>query len=131
MHMLVLTGVAAMIGQAPPPHSQSSCEAATTQVALTACQSRAAVAADRSLNANYAAAMKALSPASQTLLRTAQRRWLAFRDAHCAFVVAGSAGGSVAPMVRAGCFADLSRARAAQIAAATTNCPEGDVACAR
>ncbi len=105
------------------------CDAAATQAALNACQARAATAADRALNRAYAAAMTSLSPPSQALLRTAQRRWLAFRDAHCAFVASG--GGSVTPMVRAGCLADLSRARASQIAAATTQCPEGDVACAR
>ncbi|NEX92642.1 lysozyme inhibitor LprI family protein [Caulobacter sp. 17J65-9] len=40
---------------------------------------------DRALNATYQTLIRRLRPADQASLRAAQRAWIAFRDADCAF----------------------------------------------
>ncbi len=49
------------------------------------CADSAYGAWDRELNAAYQSLMARLDPASRALLRDAQRRWLAFREAETAF----------------------------------------------
>lgn len=52
-----------------------------TTAGSIACTADAIGAWDKRLNDTYQAAMKALDPKSRELLRTAQRQWLAFRNA--------------------------------------------------
>ena len=47
------------------------------------CIGEAVKAQDARLNKNYAKAMKGLTPEQQVKLRTAQRAWIAFREADC------------------------------------------------
>ncbi|MEJ7925742.1 lysozyme inhibitor LprI family protein [Sphingobium sp. AN641] len=60
---------------------------ATLPVALMAQDTRNAelAHADAQLNSSYRALMRRLSSSDQNALRKAQRAWLAFRDADCAF----------------------------------------------
>ncbi|MFQ2812649.1 lysozyme inhibitor LprI family protein [Aeromonas caviae] len=44
-------------------------------------------------------------------LRTAQRAWIAFRDAQCRYEVGVYEGGSMAPMVHSSCLTQLTEAR--------------------
>lgn len=44
-----------------------------------------------------------------------QRAWLGFRDAQCAIEGGEAAGGSLQPMLRAGCLARMTRERTVQI----------------
>jgi uncharacterized protein YecT (DUF1311 family) len=120
---LLLAGLAAA-----PALAATDCDNATTQAAMNQCAAADAKAADAALNAAYGKAMKGLAPPLQTKLRAAQRAWIGYRDAHCGFVSAG--GGSVAPMVRSSCVAEVTKARTKEIESAT-QCPEGDVACPR
>jgi len=47
------------------------------------CIGDAVAVQDARLNKNYAKAMKGLTPEQQTMLRTAQRAWIAFKEADC------------------------------------------------
>ena len=86
--------------------------------------------ADRALNTQYAATMGRLSPASRTLLRTAQRTWISFRDQQCRFEASGVQGGSAYPMVHSTCIARLTTERTRQLRA-LSQCQEGDLSCPR
>ena len=44
-------------------------------------------------------------------LKTAERAWIAYRDAECAYEAAGVKGGSMAPMVYSMCMTNLTKAR--------------------
>ena len=63
------------------------CAAATISAATAAQDTRNAELAvsDQQLNATYRTLMRQLGPQDQAALRMAQRAWIAFRDADCAF----------------------------------------------
>lgn len=85
-------------------------------------------AADQRLNAVYRDLMAKVSRAGQAKLREAQRAWLRFRDLECALATAGTADGSVHPMILAGYLAGLTVERIGHLEAQLT-CREGDLSC--
>lgn len=86
--------------------------------------------ADQRLNVVYRDLMAKVSPAGQAKLREAQRAWLRFRDLECAFATAGTADGSVHPMILSGCLAGLTVERIGHLES-QLNCQEGDLSCGR
>ncbi|MBZ5488765.1 DUF1311 domain-containing protein [Halomonas aquamarina] len=108
------------------------CENASTQQALTACAGQAYQAADDTLNEAYQSLVKRLENNDLSLekLRAAQRKWIGFRDAECAFESSAVEGGSAQPMVRNGCLETLTRARTEQLRE-YARCEEGDMSCPR
>ena len=67
--------------------------------------------ADRELDRRYDQ-----RPSNETILREAQRAWVAFRDAQCTYEANGEArGGSMEPMVHGQCLARMTRERTAQL----------------
>ncbi len=89
-----------------------SCMAkARTQFDMDECATHAWETADARLNALYRTLMANSDTAAKTLLRTAQRNWIAFRDSECAFETADSSGGSIAPMLQSECAAAKTNAR--------------------
>ena len=76
------------------------CKTASDQVSLNQCAGQDFKAADADLNAVYGQVAGRLSdaPDVKSLLTAAQRSWVAFRDAECAFRSSGSEGGSIHPM---------------------------------
>ena len=127
---LLIAAVAALVLPQSVIAAAQSCANATTQFDLNRCAGQALKTADANLNRSYAAAMARLSDSSKARLRAAQRAWIAFRDKQCAFESNGADGGSVGPMVTANCATGLTDARAKELAA-TGQCVEGDVSCAR
>ena len=102
-----------------------------SQMGMNICADADYKAADAKLNAAYQEIMKRLSDDAEgrKLLQTAQRAWIAFRDAECAFSANDSKGGSIYPMLVSECLTELTNARTAQLKA-NLDCPEGDVSCA-
>jgi uncharacterized protein YecT (DUF1311 family) len=94
------------------------CDAPHTQAEMNACAAEDFLRADARLNAVYKQAMKAIDPARQPKLKAAQRAWLAFRDAECEFEASEAEGGTMQPMLRNGCKAEVTKARIAQLTAA-------------
>jgi uncharacterized protein YecT (DUF1311 family) len=86
--------------------------------------------ADQALNQTFRKIQKRLSDDADGKARLvkAQRAWNAFRDAECTFQSSGDDGGSAAPMIAAGCQADLTKDRTKQLKV-YLNCQEGDLAC--
>jgi len=87
-------------------------------------------AADAELNRLYQKIESRLSDnaAAKHELVSAQRAWVAFRDAECKFAASGAEGGSVYPDVVEACLQDLTEARV-QNFNAYLNCEEGDLSC--
>lgn len=72
--------------QAAPESALDRClasEAGATTMGQIQCVGDELKVQDARLNRNYAKAMKDLTPEQQAKLRTAQRAWLAFKDADC------------------------------------------------
>lgn len=108
----------------------ADCSAAQTQLDMNACATRAAEAADAELNGLYRQMRERLrrDDHAATLLVAAQRGWIAYRDAECDFASTGVAGGSIHPMIYAGCVEDITRARIADFQRYLA-CEEGDLSC--
>jgi uncharacterized protein YecT (DUF1311 family) len=91
-----------------------SSASAQSQATMNANAAQELQRADRALNSQYTTTMGQLSPASRTLLRTAQRTWISFRDQQCRFEASGVQGGSAYPVVHSTCLAAVSFASAKQ-----------------
>ncbi len=107
----------------------ADCAEAADQTSLNACADRAYKAADGELNAAWRDLAGRLDGAALDRLKTAERAWIAWRDAMCAFVAGPSEGGSIRPMVLANCRAGLT-AQQTDLLRAQASCAEGDVSCA-
>lgn len=129
--MRVLTGLlCALALTANVAHAQGNCANATDQAAMTACADRAYRKSDAELNRTYqavAARLRNAKPLAEKLV-TAQRAWIAYRDAECNFSSANAAGGSVYPMVVSTCRDDLTKTRTETLKG-YLSCEEGDLAC--
>jgi uncharacterized protein YecT (DUF1311 family) len=106
------------------------CSNAKTQTEINLCANQAYEKSDAELNALYKQILKRLKndTAATRRLVSAQRAWIAFRDAECTFVASPSRGGSVYPMVLSYCHERLTRARVNDLKS-YLRCEEGDVMC--
>lgn len=118
--------VALLLAQAGA--AKVDCANAITQMDMNFCAAQDFVAADLELNAQWsvtAAAMRRRDaetgePADGRAryfgqLLTAQRAWLAYRDAHCTSEGFTARGGSMEPMLVSSCRATLMRQRTQQL----------------
>jgi len=67
-------------------------------------------------------------PDAKKRLVTAQRAWVAFRDAECGFRSGAASDGSAGPMILSMCLDGLTRQRSADFAS-YLKCEEGDLSC--
>ncbi|SAI58859.1 Uncharacterized protein conserved in bacteria [Bordetella ansorpii] len=106
------------------------CDNATTQAEMNQCSQEAYKATDAELNTAYDKLMGRLKkdPARAENLRRAQRAWIGFRDAECAFVSAGTTGGTAQPLVTAQCLEQQTRRRVETLES-YMQCEEGDLSC--
>lgn len=119
--------VATMLAPLP---AAADCGPDANQTELDACAGAAFADADRRLNELYSEMRGRLAgdPETLSLLTTAERAWIAWRDAECDLTAAGVTGGSIYPMIRAECLADLTGARVADLHR-YLSCAEGDLSC--
>ena len=104
------------------------CGNENNQASMNACSFEQWKSADTVLNRDYQALLRRMDPKSQKLLRSAQRAWLAYRDAECGFIASASEGGSVQPMARYGCLQDATEKREEALKF-QLSCDEGDIWC--
>ena len=81
-----------------------------TQVDMNACAYQAFQKQDRALNALYGELVKQEDATALKQLQAAQRAWLQFRDLECVYETP-DVDGSIAPLERANCLAELTRER--------------------
>jgi uncharacterized protein YecT (DUF1311 family) len=127
--ILLAAGIAATIALLAPL-AHADCASATTQAAMNTCAAADFARADAALNATYAEVMARLARDEQGRARlvAAERAWLTFRDAQCAFETSRAEGGSIHPMLVAICRAGLTVAREKSLRAFLHG-QEGDLAC--
>ncbi|MFZ1109106.1 MAG: lysozyme inhibitor LprI family protein [Rhodomicrobium sp.] len=108
------------------------CDNAMDQATMNACAEDAYRKADAELNAVYKQVQSRNKDDAEAgkLLVAAERAWVAFRDAECAFDAAPNAGGSIYPLVYFGCLQRLTKARTGQLIR-YSQCEGGEVACAQ
>lgn len=113
---------------------QVNCENPQVQQEMNYCAEQDADRADAELNTVYRSAIESeraadrefasyqtgtpgtsSEPGAEASLREAQRAWVAFREAHCRLEGYEARGGSMEPMLEAGCRAAITRARTAEL----------------
>jgi len=101
-----------------------------TQRGLDECAGASFKRADAALNRAYKEIVHRLKDdaAKTKLLVQAQKAWLNWRDAECAFSSSGVQGGSIYPMIVAQCQEKQTRARMKDLRGYLT-CAEGDLDC--
>jgi len=106
------------------------CDNAITQTDMTLCANQDYKKSDADLNDAYRTLIKRFKGDSTktTQLQSAQKAWLFFRDAECAFSASGASGGSIYPMVLSQCLDTLTQARTKDLRGYLT-CKEGDTGC--
>jgi len=128
MRLLLVFALAALVSASPA--RAADCADEPNQAAINDCAGRAYQQADDELNALYQEIKQRLGADAETakLLVAAQRAWVPFRDAECAFAASGVSGGTIYPTILAGCLERLTRARIADFKAYLA-CEEGDLSC--
>ena len=118
----------------------ADCTNPMTQSAMNICAAREYEQADAALNAVWPrvrAHFRRLDeeerpsdgqPGHWETLLEAQRAWLGYRDAHCLLSSYDARGGSLQPLLRSNCLADLTRARTEQLEALLVNQVSGEPA---
>jgi uncharacterized protein YecT (DUF1311 family) len=101
------------------------CTNAETQQDMNICAYQAWEAADAELNRVYADAVSAMQVSDadfppegateEERLRTAQRAWVAFRDANCDVAGFQMRGGSAEPLLINGCMHQMTQDRIAEL----------------
>lgn len=107
-------------GAAADPVAQTCWDQAQSQTDLALCAGADARAADEKLNAAFARLKCFLDPEQKAKLVAAQRAWIAFRDADCAF---WRGEGTIAAMNAASCAAARSFERASELDSWPPNAP--------
>lgn len=73
---------------------------------------------DAELNKVYKRLISLLElPKEKEMLIKAQRNWILYRDAHCAFTESAYEGGSMQPMVYFGCMTEITNQRIKELKA--------------
>lgn len=98
-----------------------------TQREMNQCAGKAFEKADAVLNARYKKIIGCLKEKAEPLVE-AQRAWINFRDAECRFQGSATEGGSIQPLVVAGCLKAITDERAKALDFYLT-CEEGDLSC--
>ncbi|MDX8523306.1 lysozyme inhibitor LprI family protein [Mesorhizobium sp. MSK_1335] len=129
MRRVFLSVCLVLLATAPAAFAEDCDRNDDSQSMMNICANADHQAADAKLNAAYKDLVGRNDPASNKLLQTAQRAWIAFRDAECAYSTADSEGGSIHPMEVSQCLTELTNERTRQLTSGA-NCKEGDTSCA-
>lgn len=106
---------------------ETDCKNPQTQAEMTSCEQDRYGEADKALNAQWKTTRAQMAEVDENLdendrgaekaLLTAQRAWISYRDAQCEAEGFQARGGSMEPMLVAGCLANLSDTRTKELKA--------------
>ena len=105
-----------------------SCDKLATQTEMNICAGQEARASDSELSVVYQQLLAKVGADAKLSLRTAEKAWVSYRDAQCAFNSLGSVGGSVHDMSVALCFRALTDEQIRQLRQQLT-CVSNDISC--
>ncbi len=121
--MGLAAGALAMLAAAGPLRA-AECDKAQTQADLNICAEGGFRKADAELNAVYGLLLKEPEMVPRLdRLKAAERAWVGYRDAQCAFAGSANEGGSMQGMVVQSCARGLTERRTAEL--------KSDLACSR
>lgn len=129
-YRLLLIGLLLAISSPASLARADDCVNTQDQATMNECADQSLRESDAELNSVYKQVEQRLkdNPDTIKLLVSAQRSWVAFRDAECTFSSSRVAGGSVYPMVYSTCLDRLTQSRTKELKA-YLKCEEGDMSC--
>ncbi|AVT59321.1 lysozyme inhibitor LprI family protein [Pectobacterium versatile] len=105
------------------------CNNANTQLDMNQCAVQEYKKVDGELNRLYQNVVKrVVIEEHKALLKSAQRKWIAYRDADCEFQTFPTTGGSVHGMVYSQCLTEKTAERVEEFKS-MLRCEEGDLSC--
>ncbi|AOR64822.1 lysozyme inhibitor LprI family protein [Pectobacterium wasabiae] len=105
------------------------CNNANTQLDMSQCADQTYKKVDDELNKLYQDIVKrTVIEEHKALLKSAQRRWISYRDADCEFQTFPTTGGSVHGMLYSQCLTQKTAARVKEFKS-MLRCKEGDLSC--
>ncbi|WP_425503786.1 lysozyme inhibitor LprI family protein [Rhizobium metallidurans] len=120
-------GLLSLMAAGASSATEIDCTSPTTQTDMTLCERARQDDADKALNVQYKktrAAMVAIDSdqdgdmkGAEKALVTAQRAWITYRDAQCEAAGFQARGGTMEPMLVAGCIANVTDARTKELKA--------------
>ena len=113
--LLILTAILAVLSPsayARDPGEPESCDGVSTPD-IVECVNFKTAQWDKRMNVAYQKALKEGEARRQEQLRTAQRLWIQFRDANCAYFFMGE--GTIARIDAAECVRNMTEARAREL----------------
>lgn len=113
--VLLLLLLLAISVSAQKPGKTDPCANPQTQIEMTQCAAEAYKAADVVLNQVYQKLVAMLDADEKAQLKEAQTAWIKYRDANCDFVADQYKGGTIRPMIYAGCLADVTKKRTSEL----------------
>jgi uncharacterized protein YecT (DUF1311 family) len=128
MRLMVLSACLAVLAAAPAARAQECDRNDDSQQMMNICADADYQAADARLNKTYKDLVGEDDEKTNKLLQAAQRAWISFRDAECAYSTADSEGGSIHPLEVSQCLTELTNERVKQLTSGR-NCQEGDASC--
>ncbi len=129
MKSLMLAGAIVLIASTSALAEQN-CGDLTDQTEMNVCSGKSYEKADGELNKLYKQIEARLKDDADTtkLLVTAQRAWVAYRDAECGFSSSMVAQGTVYPFIHSSCLEGLTQNRIKDLKG-YLSCEEGDMSC--
>jgi uncharacterized protein YecT (DUF1311 family) len=100
---------------AQKPARTGRCADPQTQSEMTQCAAADYKAADVALNQVYQKLVAKLDTDEKAQLKEVQTAWIKYRDTNCAFVADQYKGGTMRPMIYAGCLADVTTKRTSEL----------------
>jgi uncharacterized protein YecT (DUF1311 family) len=110
------------------PAEALDCQSPAHQREIDQCAGRDFQAADAKLNALYRSMMSRYDAANQAVFKTAEKSWIVYRDAECAFETNGTVGGTINSTMFTQCRMAKTNARMQELNA-QLHCAEGDLSC--
>jgi uncharacterized protein YecT (DUF1311 family) len=92
-------------------HAADNCNNLKIQIEMNACAAKQYQREDVRLNKYYKDLVGKLGPSEKERLKAAQRAWIKFRDLQCEFEESRYEGGSIQPLVRSICLAQVTKQR--------------------
>jgi uncharacterized protein YecT (DUF1311 family) len=113
---------------AAAPAQALNCDSPANTVEMDRCAGRDFEAADAKLNALYRAMSARYDAANRTLLKAAEKSWILYRDAECAFETNATVGGTINSTMITQCRTRKTDARIRELNA-QLQCVQGDLSC--
>lgn len=110
------------------PAQALNCESPANTVEMDRCAGRDFQAADAKLNALYRAMSARYDAANRALLKAAEKDWILYRDAECAYETNPTVGGTINSTMITQCRTRKTNARIKELNA-QLHCVEGDLSC--